>query len=88
MVMENREEQPSIFTEAAEAELSHKMKKLLLEVIDKGRINLDHGTDILSHVIARGRPINFRCNKCVVDCTACDSVCGGCRNVCICTELQ
>ena len=88
MAMEKREEHPPIFTAEAEAELSDKMKKLLLEVIDKGRINLEQGTSILSEVIARGRPTNFRCNKCVVDCTACDSVCGGCRLVCICTERQ
>jgi polyhydroxyalkanoate synthesis regulator phasin len=51
MVIEKIEEQPPIFSEEAEAELSDKLKKLLLEVIDKGRINLEHGSDILSEII-------------------------------------
>jgi hypothetical protein len=88
MAIEKREEQTPIFTEEAEVELSDKLKKLLLEVIDKGRINLEHGTGILSEVIAHGQPINFfRCKKCIVDCKGCDSVCRGCRGgLCACTN--
>ncbi len=89
MAIENIEEQPPIFTEEAEAELSDKLKKLLLEVIDKGRINLEHGTGILSEIIARGQPINSNCNKCIIDCNGCDSWCVGCRAMlCACTKQQ
>ncbi len=89
MVIEKREEQSPIFSEETEAELSDKLKKLLLEVIDKGRINLEHGTDILSEVIARGKPIDTKCRMCVLDCDRCDDYCGGCNTLCsTCTEQQ
>jgi hypothetical protein len=81
MAIENIEEQPPIFTEEAEAELSDKMKKLLLEVIDKGRINLEHGTDILSEVIARRPPTDYYCKNC-------DNLCHGCKAECICHRLS
>ncbi len=79
MAIENIEEQP-IFTEEAEAELSDKMKKLLLEVIDKGRINLEHGSDILSEVIAcrpatPERRVKGFCNNCNSYCRGCDERC-------------
>jgi polyhydroxyalkanoate synthesis regulator phasin len=90
MAIEEIEEQLPIFTEETEAELSDKMKKLLLEVIDKGRINLEHGTGILSEVIARKQTINFQCRKCIVDCNGCNSVCGGCNSAvgCACKRQQ
>jgi hypothetical protein len=89
MVIEKIEEQPPIFSEEAEAELSDKLKKLLLEVIDEGRINLEHGTGILSEIIARGKPINSNCKKCFLDCNGCDSWCVGCRAMlCACTKQQ
>jgi hypothetical protein len=90
MTIEKREEQPPIFTEEAEAELSDKMKKLLLEVIDKGRINFEHGTDILSEIIGRNQPVNSRCKNCIVDCNGCNSVCSGCNSAvgCACTKQQ
>jgi hypothetical protein len=98
MAIEEIEEQPPIFTEEAEAELSDKMKKLLLEVIDKGRINLEHGTDILSEAI--GRPsiytkpkpidncIHTVCSGCNSVCHGCNTICSGCNNVagCACTK--
>ena len=92
MTMETREEHPAIFTEKVEAELSDRMKKLLLEVIDKGRINLEHGAGILSEVIARGRPkkdcINTVCSGCKSICEGCNTVCSGCNNAvgCGCTK--
>jgi hypothetical protein len=82
MAIEKREEQTPIFTEEAEAELSDKLKKLLLEVIDKGRINLEHGTDILSEAI--GRPLNLErsfCSDCKTFCNGCNLVCHGCVSV-------
>jgi polyhydroxyalkanoate synthesis regulator phasin len=80
MAIENIEEQPLIFTEEAEAELSNKMKKLLLEVIDKGRINLEHGTDILSEVIVHRpatpeRQVKGFCKNCNSYCRGCDEQC-------------
>ena len=82
MIIEKREEQSPIFSEEAEAELSDKLKKLLLEVIDKGRINLEHGTDILSEVI--GHPSikgleRYFCTDCKTFCHGCDSICRGCN---------
>ncbi len=81
MAMEKREEQTPIFTEEAEAELSDKMKKLLLEVIDKGRINLEHGTDILSEIIRPSVPI-ANCAKCHDICNGCNTICHGCNTIC------
>ncbi len=46
-VIEMEEEQP-VVTGEVEAELADKLKKLVIEVIDKGRIDLRHGADILS----------------------------------------
>jgi hypothetical protein len=91
MVIEKIEEQPPIFSEEAEAELSDKLKKLLLEVIDKGRINLEHGTDILSEAI--GRPLNLEnyfCSGCRTVCHKCNSCCHGCVAVvgCACKQQQ
>jgi hypothetical protein len=94
MAMEKIEEQPPIFSEEAEAELSDKLKKLLLEVIDKGRINLEHGTDILSETIGRPKPkndcINTVCSGCKSICEGCNTVCSGCNNAvgCGCKERQ
>jgi hypothetical protein len=81
MANENIEEQPLIFTEEAEAELSDKMKKLLLEVIDKGRINLEHGTDILSEII-RPQVAIANCAKCHDICNGCNTICHGCNAIC------
>ena len=91
MAIEEIEEQPPIFTEEAEAELSDKMKKLLLEVIDKGRINFEHGTDILSEII--GRPSILErsfCKGCKTFCKGCNEVCLGCNSVagCHCPKQQ
>ncbi len=94
MAIEKREEQPPIFTEEAEAELSDKLKKLLLEVIDKGRINLEHGTDILSETIGRPKPkgdcIYQVCSGCKNICEGCNNICSGCNNVagCACKTQQ
>ena len=91
MAMEKREEHPPIFTEEAEAELSDKMKKLLLEVIDKGRINLEHGADILSGAIGRLLILeNSFCIGCRTVCDRCNMVCHGCDSVagCNCKERQ
>ncbi len=49
-VIEMEEEKP-VVTGEAEAKLADKLKKLLIEVIDKGRIDLRHGADILSGVL-------------------------------------
>ncbi len=90
-IEEKRCKQPAIFTEEAEAELSDKMKKLLLEVIDKGRINLAHGTDILSEAIGhllKGE--NYFCSDCRTVCHKCNSCCHGCVSVagCACKAQQ
>ncbi len=49
-VIEMEEEKP-VVTGEAEAKLADKLKKLLIEVIDKGCIDLRHGADILSGVL-------------------------------------
>jgi hypothetical protein len=91
MVIEMIEEQPPIFSEEAEAELSDKLKKLLLEVIDKGRINLEHGTDILSEAIGHQSNLeNYFCSDCRTVCHKCNSCCHGCVAVagCACKQQQ
>ncbi len=80
-VIEMEEEKP-VVTGEAEAKLADKLKKLVIEVIDKGRIDLRHGADILSGALEPKllrRNIN---NKCPVnDVAGCG--CKGQRFFCI-----
>jgi hypothetical protein len=70
-----------IFIEEAEAELPDKLKKLLLEVIGKRCMNLEHSLDILSEVIARRPPTDYYYKNC-------DNLCRRCKAECICHRLS